>query len=626
MTRSSHSAFSWFRSLLNFCGMAPLNRNEKRRQRALARTNSEPLEARQLMTTLTTNGVTGHVKVPKELTQDYDQSIDSHSVQQHAQQGRNAQSTDASGQLVGAPSFNSFSATAISDSQVVLRWNRVSGAQGYIVAMWENGAWRELGRFSGNTSAVTVSQLQANTTYYLDVGAYDQFGVSWANYESATTRSKASAPSAPDLSASANSSKQVQLSWDAVQGASSYVVAMWRNNQWEQIGKFGAGTTRVNVNGLTAGTKYYFCVGGSNAVGTSWSDCCTVTTKGVGTSNTQKQPLADVSYSVVRGSLFGSSGPQYTDVDQGNLGNCWLLSSFAAVAARYPNIIRSMITPAGSVVQNGQTVNLYKVRFYDQSGTARYLTVDNRLPGGGNYYERVENGVLWASLAEKAYALANGLGYVKSQSVGVNSYKSLEGGLPTWALQAITGWSSEAFYVDPDHLASAWASGKIICLGTSANPGDSSIAPGHAYAIVGYNSSSSSPFLIYNPWGDTEILNGKIGQYFAGAFRASTSLLTRGFLADFICGDGRTVSVLFIDLSESDADLFSPEPEAQTGGSAALDSKLMPDHVTARRSSTALRLESNSEYQSVSPDETATDLLFSSLGWELDGIGQPSLN
>ena len=70
-----------------------------------------------------------------------------------------------------------------------------------------------------------------------------------------------------------------------------------------------------------------------------------------------------------------------------------------------------MFTADGTTVENGSTVSLYKVRFYNSSGAAEYVTVDTELPGGGDYYDQAANGVLWVALAEKAYAEANGAGW-----------------------------------------------------------------------------------------------------------------------------------------------------------------------------------------------------------------------
>lgn len=352
------------------------------------------------------------------------------------------------------------------------------------------------------------------------------------------------APSAPVLTATATSSSQVNLSWTAASRATSYVIDEWTSSGWVKLGTVTSTTHSVNVVGLTAGTSYYFDVGASNAGGTTWAAYQQVTTKAASNHGTFDHPQADVGYSPVSGSLFGANGPKFTDVHQGEVGDCWLMSSFAAVAARYPSDITSMFTSAGTAVENGHTVNLYKVRFFDGNGHAQYVTVDTELPQSGQYYDQVQNGVLWVALAEKAYAQANGKGYVTTQYSHQDSYSALDGGLPSWALQAITGQNQNYFAINPTDMAHAWASGKIICLGSSSAANDNLIVGDssgtHAYAVVGYNAASATPFELYNPWGVGSTVNSKIsfngGQVYGGAFWANASLISRDFSDQFFSG------------------------------------------------------------------------------------------
>ena len=115
------------------------------------------------------------------------------------------------------------------------------------------------------------------------------------------------------------------------------------------------------------------------------------------------------------------------------------------------------------------------------------------------------NGVLWVALAEKAYAEANGAGIVTTQHVGSDSYAALNGGYPAWALQAITGKPASYFTINPTNIAAAWNAGQLIVLGSSPNANDNLIVGDsngtHAYAVINYNASSSTPFELYNPWG-----------------------------------------------------------------------------------------------------------------------------
>ena len=206
--------------------------------------------------------------------------------------------------------------------------------------------------------------------------------------------------------------------------------------------------------------------------------------------------------------LFKNGGPSYLDVAQGTdpstVGDCWLEASLAEVAARDPQVIRNMFTYDGTTVDNGATVGLYTVRFFNTSGSAVYVKVDTEFPSGGDYYDHVRNAlgtqVLWVALAEKAYAVANGLGYVTTGNEYQDSYSALFGGWPSWALPAITGKPAGNYNINSTNLASDWNSGDLIVLVTSS-PRSSYLFPNHCYAVVGYNAASSNPFELFNPWG-----------------------------------------------------------------------------------------------------------------------------
>ncbi len=246
-------------------------------------------------------------------------------------------------------------------------------------------------------------------------------------------------------------------------------------------------------------------------------------------------PAAAVDYSPVSGSLFGPNGPSYLDVHQGAEGDCWLMSSLAEVAVRDPSDIENMFTDLGSYTENGSQVELYKVRFFNPSGVAEYVTVDTELPDGGGYYDRVENGVLWVALAEKAYAEANGEGMVTTSNQNTDSYDALDGGQPYWALQAITGKPASSFNINPNNMAAAWNSGELIVLGSSPNAGDNLVVGDsegtHAYAVISYDASSSS-FELYNPWGLSSVVghtttyNGN--QVYDGPFWLDSTVIAQG--------------------------------------------------------------------------------------------------
>jgi hypothetical protein len=251
-------------------------------------------------------------------------------------------------------------------------------------------------------------------------------------------------------------------------------------------------------------------------------------------------PAAATGYSPApaSASLFNNDSPSYLDVEQGAVGDCWLVASLAEVAARAPQDIKNMFTYDGTTVDNGATVGLYTVRFFDTSGFPVYVQVDTDLPSGGEYYDHVDNALgtqaLWVALAEKAYAEANGLGYVTTSNENQDSYAALNSGWPAWALQAITGESATKYSIDPTNIASAWNGGDLIVLCTNS-PSSSYIVGSHCYAVVGYNASSGEPFEVFNPWGTdwSGWAPGDSGTIY-GLFTANAAFISQNFTSQSI--------------------------------------------------------------------------------------------
>ena len=428
-----------------------------------------------------------------------------------------------------APAPPVYSVQAVSTSQINLAWTAVTGATGYKVDELVNGAWKQIAVLGNSSTSYSFTGLNAGTTYSFDLAAYNAYGTDFASSKSATTlKPPPPAPSAPTFTTTVISSSQINLKWSLVTGATGYLVDEWINGAWHQIASLGSGVSTDAVTGLTASTSYSFEVAAYNVTGTTWSTSNSATTPAAVSIN---HPAAASGYSAVTGTLFGPNGPSYLDVVQGYLGDCWLLASLAEVAARDPSIIQSMFTSLGTTVENGSTVSLYSVRLYNGSGTAFTVTVDTELPSGGGYYDHPAKGVLWVALAEKAYAEANGENLVTTSDDGSDSYNALNDGDPAWALQAITGQTCNDYSINPSSIPAAWNAGDLVVLCTY-NPSSPYILPSHCYALVAYNSASSQPFQVYNPWGTNSAgwaLGTYNGQSVYGLFNANATFLSQNY-------------------------------------------------------------------------------------------------
>ncbi len=369
---------------------------------------------------------------------------------------------------------------------------------------------------------------------------------------------------ATKLAAMPYSASQINLSWNSVSGATGYIVDELVSGGSKQLTN-AAFSTSFSVTGLSANTTYSFEViayqntasGALSNLG-SWSNQASATTGIV-----VDHPTAATAYTGVSGKLFGPTGqPSYLDVQQGAADDCWLMAGLAEAAVRDPQDIVNMFTADGSTVENGITVSLYKVRLFD-NGVPKTVIVDTELPvatvansskGATGNYAQTPNGVLWVALAEKAYAQANGAGFVTTSDLGQDSYAALNDGQAAWGLQAITGDSLNDFDTNNTNIAAAWSAGEFVILCTGSTTASPEIVPGHDYALVNcvssannqaanaqalptsslpYTPTSSMPFLVYNPWGTkpSGIANlvTTSGQSVYGLFTANANFVSANF-------------------------------------------------------------------------------------------------
>src|SRR5271157_3648072 len=364
----------------------------------------------------------------------------------------------------------------------------------------------------------TAPALVAGTTQHnapISIGAFTKTPGGTTHRIVSNGSMQAVLPAAPSFTATAVSATQINLAWKGVAGATGYLVDVWINGVWKQIGSLGSGSTGCAVTGLSPNTTYYLDVAAYNAAGTTWANYQSATTFPVSSPAPKPCPWVidhpvavdtngqSYHYAVVNGTLFGSNGPVYTDVHQTIIGDCWLLASFAEAAARAPQDITRMFTDLGTYMENGVQVHVWSVNFYDTTGVSRSVIVDNKLPvnsSGNTMSDEVDNGVLWVALAEKAYIQAAALGYVTIDNPADNSYMSINGGYPYYALAAITGHQATDVSIDAFGIDYAFSVGDLVVLYTGSTTSSSLIEPGHAYAVINDDPTATWQYTVDNPW------------------------------------------------------------------------------------------------------------------------------
>ena len=218
-----------------------------------------------------------------------------------------------------------------------------------------------------------------------------------------------------------------------------------------------------------------------------------------------------------------------TDIRQGSLGDCYLLSSLSAVAestiasidGRYPSVY-----PGDMFIDNGD--NTYGVRMYDNYGAERWVTVDKYVPGYRSTDLRnvsTVDGETWAMMAEKAYVQLNesdNIGQDGTNRYGIGNHFGIAGGSAVMALSHITGQEASYKFIsektdDNGDFGKAWLIAQIeaklpLVFSTSAPcplASSKGVKRKHTYTyesygvVEGNNETQAGRFFLRNPWGNT---------------------------------------------------------------------------------------------------------------------------
>ena len=228
-------------------------------------------------------------------------------------------------------------------------------------------------------------------------------------------------------------------------------------------------------------------------------------------------PDAPIDVSTVSVGVFGGAAAQalflveagdsaaisMSDIHQGQIGDCYLLSPIGDLAATHSDMIRNMI----HVNADGtETVTLYMAA----NGTAarpgatvfKAITenVTNLFPNysvnnGSNQDVVGSQKEIWAQVLEKGAAEAGG-GYASIAN----------GGNPAMAMEELTGHTATAYApagVSAAALQGFGAAGDLITFDTKNSSGlGYNLVGGHAYMFTGLVQTSGGPAVsLSNPWG-----------------------------------------------------------------------------------------------------------------------------
>jgi hypothetical protein len=194
-------------------------------------------------------------------------------------------------------------------------------------------------------------------------------------------------------------------------------------------------------------------------------------------------------------SLWGT-GATVSDVNQGNLGDCYYLATLAGLANSSAATLQELAVDLGD--------GTYAVQF-TSNGTTSYVRVDGDLAatssGSLEYNSTGASGDLWACIMEKAYV------FFASRA---NTYAGIEGGLMSQAFSALgianttsnpATTSTTALY---NSISAALAAGHAVTVGTfSTVAAGIPLVGGHAYTVISASSDTAGniTYVLRNPWG-----------------------------------------------------------------------------------------------------------------------------
>jgi subtilase family serine protease len=167
-----------------------------------------------------------------------------------------------------------FTVNATSSTQVTVSWSLSTGATSYnVYAQTGTGQPVLVGTYGASTTSATIGNLTAGASYSFQVVASNATSSAATNWLAVTMPDSGSLVAPQRFTVTATSTTTAHLSWSASAGATSYSVYWWNGSQAALIGTVGAGTTSVNVRGLTPGSTDQFYITASNSSGsasTAW--------------------------------------------------------------------------------------------------------------------------------------------------------------------------------------------------------------------------------------------------------------------------------------------------------------------------------------------------------------------
>ncbi|MDG1363973.1 MAG: VCBS domain-containing protein, partial [Akkermansiaceae bacterium] len=213
---------------------------------------------------------------------------------------------------------------------------------------------------------------------------------------------------------------------------------------------------------------------------------------------------------------FDGAGTE--DPRQGSVGDCYLIAAMSAIADTSIGSIDGTVpsvNPGDMIVDNGD--GTYGVRFYDNDGAERWVTVDKFVPGHREdnlLFAGTNSGESWAMLVEKAYVQLNESDNISQDGTnryGIGNAFGIAGGDSGQALSHLTGQKASYGFIDSEP-GNEWTADKLRALldqdlplvfstgAPCALASSYNVKRRHAYTYESYDPQTQK-FYLRNAWG-----------------------------------------------------------------------------------------------------------------------------
>lgn len=141
-----------------------------------------------------------------------------------------------------------------------LKWDKATGAEGYIIEQYKNGKWVRIARLAGNNkTSYTVTKLAAGTKYNFRIKTFficpeKAVYSAYKNFYYTTLPAPVSS-----VSLVSRTSSSLSIKWDKVSCAEGYILEQYSAGKWVRIARIsGNSNVKLNIGKLAPSTKYSF--------------------------------------------------------------------------------------------------------------------------------------------------------------------------------------------------------------------------------------------------------------------------------------------------------------------------------------------------------------------------------